>query len=206
MRHEWTPTAEGPSPACVELVNGMVMTGCTAEQGAREILRLAAENAELKEEHSASGNVIRSQQETNQRLAKRVRDLEAEVERRAAENVAVQDQSRATGDAVLAVARLFKGSPLARIAALEEENRQLRERAEAAELRAAIYADALKAETETPAPSVDRQPPGLDLYPETCPRCGRPAVFHYSTEEEARRQTPLCWGQTEKDCPGWSGA
>lgn len=47
-------------------------------------------------------------------------------------------------------------------------------------------------------------PPGdPDLAPKFCPRCQRPAHFRYTSPDEARRQTPLCWGETEDDCPGW---
>jgi hypothetical protein len=42
----------------------------------------------------------------------------------------------------------------------------------------------------------------LDCAPSTCPRCGRPAHFRYANADEAARQSPLCWGESESNCPG----
>ena len=41
-----------------------------------------------------------------------------------------------------------------------------------------------------------------DLAPKTCPRCGRSAHFSYANAAEAAKQSPLCWGHDESDCPG----
>jgi hypothetical protein len=43
----------------------------------------------------------------------------------------------------------------------------------------------------------------MNLKPKTCPRCGREAFFWYTNETEALRGSPLCWGESESDCPGW---
>ncbi len=43
----------------------------------------------------------------------------------------------------------------------------------------------------------------LRLRPALCPRCSRPAWFSYRTVEEAERSSPICWGESEQDCPGY---
>jgi hypothetical protein len=43
----------------------------------------------------------------------------------------------------------------------------------------------------------------IDLHPAKCPCCGRAAAFHYISEAEARRGSPLCWGESERSCPGY---
>lgn len=42
------------------------------------------------------------------------------------------------------------------------------------------------------------------LAPKVCPACGRSAVFRYSTFEAAERRLPICWGESESECPGAS--
>lgn len=42
------------------------------------------------------------------------------------------------------------------------------------------------------------------LNPSECPRCHRSAHFSYATESEAAKATPICWGESEFDCPGWN--
>lgn len=42
-----------------------------------------------------------------------------------------------------------------------------------------------------------------DLAPKTCPRCGRRANFRYANATEAAKKSPLCWGESERDCPGY---
>lgn len=44
-----------------------------------------------------------------------------------------------------------------------------------------------------------------ELAPAKCPRCGRDAWFYYTTQAEAAKQTPLCWGYSESDCSGFDG-
>ncbi len=43
----------------------------------------------------------------------------------------------------------------------------------------------------------------IQMSPERCPRCNRPARFCYQNEEAARRKAPLCWGMSDSDCPGF---
>lgn len=43
----------------------------------------------------------------------------------------------------------------------------------------------------------------VELRPTRCPRCRRPAYFAYTSKEEAERGSPICWGVSERDCPGW---
>lgn len=46
--------------------------------------------------------------------------------------------------------------------------------------------------------------PAPDLNPKTCPRCGREAHFSYTNALSAKLRLPLCWGEGERDCPGFA--
>ncbi len=43
-----------------------------------------------------------------------------------------------------------------------------------------------------------------EMRPKQCPRCGRATHFYYTREKEARLRAPLCWGESEQDCPGYA--
>ena len=45
--------------------------------------------------------------------------------------------------------------------------------------------------------------PAPDLAPKHCPACGRSAVFRYTNAAEAAKRSPLCWADSERDCPGY---
>lgn len=48
--------------------------------------------------------------------------------------------------------------------------------------------------------------PEVGAVPQLSPThciCGRPAHFRYTSIEEAKRGTPICWAEQESDCPAW---
>lgn len=45
--------------------------------------------------------------------------------------------------------------------------------------------------------------PAPDLAPKRCPACGRRAHFRYTNAAESAKKSPLCWGESERDCPGY---
>ena len=40
--------------------------------------------------------------------------------------------------------------------------------------------------------------------PKKCPQCGGEAWFQYETAEECARQSPLCFGNSDRDCRGYA--